>query len=307
MSTAYNRGVSYWAAFFILFVFFVFGSALAGVISLPIAMQYGATDLSNLSEYLKKPAFMPAAQLIQALSAICGFLLPAIFTARLVNRKPLEFMGATQSFALPLLGWGIVLLLLMLVASSGLAAFTELIPLPQKWLNTFKNMETDYRQMIGGVLQLKTTGQLILSLILVALLPAITEEFFFRGAMQNFLTKATQKPWLSIVVVSVIFSAFHFSYFGFLSRILAGFLLGATFYITGRLWLSVVLHFINNAIAVITVFTLVKQGKTIETALNDSSASLWGLLVLPVFFFIIFFFYKKEGRGFNQNTSIHHS
>jgi len=115
-------------------------------------------------------------------------------------------------------------------------------------------LEDEYNSQVQAIMQLKTFGDYLLGLLIMGLLPAICEETLFRGGLQNFLTRWTQRPWLAILVVSILFSAVHFSFYGFFPRMFLGIVLGYIYYYTGSLWLSILAHFFNNAIAVSQVY-----------------------------------------------------
>ena len=124
----------------------------------------------------------------------------------------------------------------------------------------------------------------------MAFLPALCEEALFRGGLQNFLTRGTAMPWMSIIVVSILFSLAHFSFYGFLSRFFLGIVLGALFHYSGKLWLSILAHFINNALAITVLYISIQQGKPLEEAMKQDATSFWGILAVPVviILFIIF-------------------
>lgn len=64
----------------------------------------------------------------------------------------------------------------------------------------------------------------------------------------------TGKPYLAIIVTALIFSAFHFSYFGFLSRMSLGIILGIIYFYTKTIWLPMLMHFINNGIGITILY-----------------------------------------------------
>jgi len=70
--------------------------------------------------------------------------------------------------------------------------------------------------------------------------------------------------------------------FGFFSRLFLGIVLGLIFQYTGRLWLCVLAHFVNNAIAISVVYYMKTQGKPMEVIMQDNGGSYWGLLTIPV-------------------------
>jgi len=79
------------------------------------------------------------------------------------------------------------------------------------------------------------------------LLTCVIEEVFFRGFIQNKLTKAFN-PSVGLVIASLLFGIAHFA--GGLSYVLvatlAGFLYGLVYLNTGRLWQAIVIHFMLN-------------------------------------------------------------
>lgn len=85
----------------------------------------------------------------------------------------------------------------------------------------------------------------------MALCPAITEEFFFRGALQRLIGKWNPNPHFVIWSAAILFSAFHLQFYGFIPRMLLGAYLGYLLLWTRSIWIPVFAHFINNATAVI--------------------------------------------------------
>jgi hypothetical protein len=96
---------------------------------------------------------------------------------------------------------------------------------------------------------------------------------------------------LSIIIVSILFSAAHFSFYGFLSRIFLGVILGLLYQYSGKLWLNIIAHFFNNALAVTAIYVYKTQGKSMKEAIGENTdASWWGILLLPfvIGLFIVF-------------------
>ena len=130
----------------------------------------------------------------------------------------------------------------------------------------------------------------------MAFVPALCEETLFRGGLQNFLTRGTGKPWLSIIVVSALFSLVHFSCYGFLSRFFLGIVLGALFHYSGKLWLSILAHFINNALAITVLYISIQQGKSLQEAMKQDAGSFWGILGVPVVIGLFYLFKNISAR-----------
>ncbi|HTE08850.1 MAG TPA: CPBP family intramembrane glutamic endopeptidase, partial [Flavitalea sp.] len=108
-------------------------------------------------------------------------------------------------------------------------------------------------KQMQAFLKVSGTMDILVNLFLVALLPAICEEVCFRGALQRILIHISRSPWIGIIVTSIIFSALHLQFQGFLPRMFLGILLGALYWYSGSLWTSILAHFINNAVQVVAV------------------------------------------------------
>jgi sodium transport system permease protein len=120
---------------------------------------------------------------------------------------------------------------------------------------------------------------LLANLGLIALLPALCEEFFFRGALLGLL-KGALSDRSRVILVAALFGIFHLSFNRILPTAVLGLALGLLVLWTGSLWTAVVAHFLNNALAVtIAHFELGNGDISLAWALAGSLACL-GLLAL---------------------------
>ena len=97
-----------------------------------------------------------------------------------------------------------------------------------------------------------------LAIFLVAVIPAVCEEFFCRG----FLVKCfsgIKREWVLITVVGVVFGAMHLDLYTFIPTALSGALLCFVAIRTRSLIIPMILHFGNNALAVALAFVNAKQ------------------------------------------------
>jgi hypothetical protein len=183
---------------------------------------------------------------------------------------------------------GIMILSLPVVGA--LSELNELIPIPAAWEKMFRELEASYNKQVEVLSNIKGFGDYLLSLLIMALAPALFEETFFRGGMQQILQKWTRMPWLAILVTSLVFSAIHFSWYGFVPRFALGLVLGMIYYFSGSLWLSVTAHFFNNALVVTLIYVNSGKGKPVEEIMNESWPIWTGiaggiLLVLLMYLF----------------------
>ena len=78
----------------------------------------------------------------------------------------------------------------------------------------------------------------------------------------------TRNAFLGIFITSVVFSAIHLSYYGFLPRLALGMML-VTFLFQQNLWLSITAHFIQNAYTLTILFLYSREGKTLQMHLKN--------------------------------------
>ncbi|MBK5272713.1 MAG: CPBP family intramembrane metalloprotease [Bacteroidia bacterium] len=221
-----------------------------------------------------------------------GFLLPAILVAFLLNRRPLKLIGFSGKITWKEVGIVFAIVIVALFVSGFFSYVNDKIPISESWRLKFERMENDYNSQVEAIIGLNNFGDYILALVVIAFLPALCEETLFRGGLQNFLTRSTKKPWLSIIIVSILFSLAHFSYYGFLSRVFLGILLGFLYQYSGKIWLNILAHFFNNALAITLLYFYKMQGKPLHEAIRENPSTYWGILLLPVLIALLILFKK---------------
>ena len=92
----------------------------------------------------------------------------------------------------------------------------------------------------------------IVLLLVVALLPAICEELLFRGFLFGTL-KEKWKPFTAIFVSALIFGIYHMSAVKMVTISVLGMALAYSVYCSESIATSMLMHFCNNAIAMVTV------------------------------------------------------
>ncbi|HLP94795.1 MAG TPA: CPBP family intramembrane glutamic endopeptidase [Saprospiraceae bacterium] len=155
----------------------------------------------------------------------------------------------------------LLLSLLLMLVSVPLVLYTlnlnQQLPLPE----LFKSAEDQAETALKGLLQMEHIGELLANLSLIALLPALGEELVFRGVIQQQIMRRIPNPWTAILLASVIFSAAHMQFEGFIPRMLLGFILGWLYWQTRNFWVPVLCHFFNNGLQVLGQY-LYKQDLT---------------------------------------------
>ncbi|MBE50627.1 MAG: hypothetical protein CMP51_02930 [Flavobacteriales bacterium] len=175
--------------------------------------------------------------------------------------------------------------------------FSVFSQLPEM-ISFFEKMEEQANAFIQNLLNQEGYHNLTINIVLLAILPAIGEELFFRGIIQKKLTYIIINPHLAILITSIVFSAIHLQFFGFLPRLILGLALGYFFYYSKNLWMPILAHFTHNALSVFALFFTKHELSETPLELNEDNINLPPVFA-SIFFFVIFFYlfikvYKNE-------------
>lgn len=154
-------------------------------------------------------------------------------------------------------------------------------------------LEAQAMVLTKAMLDIDTLGRFAATMIAIAIIPALAEEYLFRGALQPLFAKWSGNIHIGIWVSAIIFSAIHFQFFGFIPRMLLGAGFGYLVVASGNIWTAILCHFINNASAVIAAYYF--GSEWLETGLDPSSEP-WGLsqmLSIAIFAVVIWAISKK--------------
>ena len=272
--------------FFLLLICFVSASLLS-FIGLVAGMSLWSLPFDALEHYTEYGVeginFM---RLNQAAGAVGLFILPAITFPHFLGQPTNEFLQTDKKpKILMLLVWA-AYILLQLPWINVMSAWNNSL----EWGGAFEEMYRVMRAkedaaavMIENLLTMPDLGSLLLTIIIVALIPALGEELLFRGIIQN-LFGQRYGAHAGIWITAFIFSFIHFQFFGFFPRLFLGALLGYVFYYTGSLWYAIAVHFANNAGAVMAYYAF--QHGIINTSPDDwgtqEGSAMWVILSILI-------------------------
>lgn len=211
-------------------------------------------------EDIFQPKYYKVIMVMQTVSTFFMFFVPAYFFALICYRIPLTYLGFNFRFNYKQVLLVIGILILSFPLSGALATLNNMLPISEYWAAKFKAMELSREAREAALININSFSRYIISLVMIACLPAIFEEIFFRGAMQNFFTRWFKAPWAAIILTSIIFSLIHVSFYGFLVRFVLGVALGFIFYYSGSLWLNILFHFLYNGVQVTALYLMTMNG-----------------------------------------------
>jgi membrane protease YdiL (CAAX protease family) len=272
---------------FYLIFYWILSFAVGAFASILVWWAMTGKSIMTIQDDLLKPENLNAFKMIQVVSTVIMFFLPAYITARSASAQPFKRLGFVRSLKTDRLILSVAIMLCVLPLVGFLAELNEAIPISEKLRKIFESMESDYEEQIKKLAVFKSPLDYISVLIIIAFFPALVEEVFFRGAMQQIFMRWFVQPWLVIFITSLVFSAIHFSWYGFIPRLALGMMLGGIFYYTGNLWYSIAAHFFNNALMVTILYTQHLRGKPVDMEVGNS-APWWAGLISLVLIVVLF-------------------
>lgn len=212
----------------------VFGIVFSSVLGVFVAMINGGEIFSfkNL-------------RIIQVLNQVVGFMMPAVVYAILVKEKPFNFLGFNKMPAWSLLG--IVAMFTIIPFLGTVTDWNDSIVFPESMRAIEEQMRATQQKSEEIIEMFISQGSLFSSLLIIAALAAVSEELLFRSVIQRWLMKLFKNVHVAIIVTAIVFSAFHMDFFGFFPRLFLGVMLGYMFWMTGSIFPSMLMHFVNNA------------------------------------------------------------
>ena len=222
----------------------------------------------------EQPLSVTSLKWIQLFQSAAMFLLPPLCMAYLWAKAPMKWLKVDNFQSFKVSSMAILLMLVALPAINLLADINQQMALPtfleplEAWMKT---QEETAKQLTEQFLSVTTYSGLIINILLMALLPAVAEELTFRGVLQRLFQGSNvsdfhtvKVPHIAIWVTAILFSAIHMQFYGFLPRMLMGALFGYMLVWTGSLWVPILMHFTNNAMAVILYFVAARAGWDME-------------------------------------------
>lgn len=260
-----------------LFIVFVTYQIFGGVLSILVL----GTD------FKKMDGNVTFARIIISFSQFMFILIPVIVLSMLQGNDP------KKAFRLNLPKQSVLWLgvLGVLVIQPSIQAYMFLqnklltsLPFGGQFVSGLKELMDAFESATLSLVTANNTSEFLLVAFVIAVTPAVCEEFFFRGlVLTNF--ERVMTPSKTVFMTGFIFAIFHFHPFNILPLILLGFFLSYVVYYSNSILTGIVVHFVNNFLSAFLVFKYGKEG------FEDPHGSLldnYQLLVAGFLSFVVF-------------------
>ena len=234
----------------------------------------------------------------QIVSAIGIFIIPPIVISYLLSSEKLSYIGigkTPQLISLIIVAFSIFAIIpvidFLAYVNSGMS-FPESLSWVENWMREKEDMALVLTQEF---LYMDGISDFMINMVMLAIIPAVGEEFLFRGVFQRIFSDWTKNVHVSIFITAVLFSAFHFQFYGFLPRLVLGLFLGYLFLWSKNIWLPVFGHFVNNATAVIYYYFSSQEVRDGLLDGREMEISISTVLISGTAFILLsFLIYRKE-------------
>ncbi len=225
--------------FLLIFTLASFFTAIAAV-TVPAVTGHSVAEAIEVSKDSPR-SLINTALLSQALSHMGLFLLPSLLFAYLSHPRPRRYLGLRAP------GKPVQWLLVIGCIAGAAPVFLGIDALMRNLLaldETAAQQTND--RLTEAFLFTQNSGQLLFSLFVVALVPALGEELFFRGVLYRFVAKRVPNIWFPVLASAAFFAAVHYNPSGLLAIFLAGILFAFFYYLTGSLLPCILAHLLYN-------------------------------------------------------------
>lgn len=262
----------------------VFGLVVLVVIFFLYQLVGGGITLLFFGLHPPTPGSVNAYRLVTGLGQLLLMLLPTILLTRLASARPMEYLRVRppdiRTLILPLFGIFSLQELLQIYL-----LFQERLPWPEgvrRLMEQFKDLfEQVYRMLVSS----SSVPELFFVVVIVALIPAVSEELLFRGLVQRSFEKGLT-PVKGMVLTGIIFGAYHLNPFSIVPLSILGIYLGFLTMRANSVWVSVSAHFYNNLFACIAVYLHMDEDSLVTG--NPSEMPI-GILLGSFFVFLLIF------------------
>ena len=266
----------------------VLGYILTGLLTSVLIYKFGFTS----------PKVMRIAAVAQDIFAL---VTPAVVTAVMVTRLPAELLEIRGG--VPCRMWVAALLTIIAAApamnwviefNQNINATGALSAIVEKLREMEHNAEAAITIMQGN----GTWGDLLMNVLIIGVAAGVSEELFFRGALQRLLLTGGMSAHAAVWTSAVIFSALHMQFFGFIPRMLLGAYFGYLLVWSRSIWVPAATHALNNTIYVIAQWCYQRNGAPDVTVDNVGLGGTWPIAIVSLGVTVLLIVYlRKQRRG----------
>jgi len=277
----------------------LFTSLFGIVFALPF-WGFNVLELAGSSDY-SNPDTISLLKYLQVVNQLGLFIFPPLLFAYWVSRKIATYLLLDIKPQLRVIVVSIMIIFVSLPFIGWLGQINQSLSLPESlsgiesWM---ERMEGKANELIVAFLNVKSMGGMMFNVFMIAIIPAVGEEFLFRGVILRLFKEWTKNVNAAVLISAFLFSALHMQFYGFMPRFLLGIILGYLFVWSGSLWVPMLIHFINNAFAIIYIYATgsmdLLNSDVDSVGASDNSFIITSSAVFMIFMMLIVYKWYRD-------------
>lgn len=293
--------ISRGARLLLLIGLMILGTIVSVGIAYLIFIIYQGSGSLNAPDLMTNIHFV---RIMQIFNQIGIFIIPPVLFAILTEIRPAQSLGFKKIQYYHLL-ISLMIIITMSPIVGQLMEWNEAMSFPDGLKNVenwMRDKESTASEMVEWMLSFTDPASLSINIFMVVFLPALGEELLFRAVLVPFLRSVFKNIHIAVWVSAIIFSAFHFQFFGFLPRMFLGLVFGYLFVWSGSIWLPILAHFINNG-TVVVISWLNAKNMISQSADDFGSVDSPLLLISSVILTTLFAYWFYQTRKIDTLSS----
>ncbi|MBC6700547.1 CPBP family intramembrane glutamic endopeptidase [Hymenobacter puniceus] len=276
---------------------------IAGFLMTALSMLFFGVGMREIGNVTQEPSGHPHGWGVSMLSQ--GVLLFVVFGGaalalpRLTGYSLSDYFTPRRPVPMPWLLAAAGIIILSVPFMSGLIEWNAGAHFPgflQRWEASAREMENRAQDLTRYLTQFSTATRFVVGLLVIAVVPAISEELVFRGVVQRNLVQWTGSRHAGIWLAAATFSAIHFQFFGFVPRFVLGLVLGYLYEWSGNILVPMAAHFTQNAFQIILLYAQQRgalAGAGFDPESTEALPWWWQVLSLLLTGAVLWLLYKR--------------
>ena len=284
------------SAFIILssFLITLVGGLLLAIPVFGMGFMELVESLSNIAH----PDYTDLLKYFQVVQSIGLFVIPPFILGWFFGGNSFKYLKINKKISWTTIIFTAVIMFSAIPLINLMAHLNTQISLPdfmsslEEWM---KQTEDSAQRLTEQFLKAETPSDLLVNIFIIAIIPAIGEELLFRGVIQRLFSEWTRSTHAGIWISAIIFSAMHLQFYGFIPRTMLGALFGYMLVWSGKMWIPITAHFVNNAVAVMVYYFIQRKqvSEDMETIGADPADWIYVVISLGIFMFLLIIFYRR--------------
>lgn len=277
-------------------------ASFLGLLSVFFLYQVGGSLLTYIIlGFNLKNADVISIRLLTMAGQLLFILLPALLFTRYIYldvtqilRFRLPDISGVLLFTAGLLCLTPLLESYLYIQNAILIKLSQIYPFIFKMKEFVDKIDKLVEESYSSILASHSVPEGLMIIIVVAVVPALCEETFFRGFVQKGF-EFKLKPFTSALITAIFFGLYHFHPYQIVPLTALGLYFGYAVYLSDSIFTSIFLHFLNNLFAVIMFFIYgsedIATPKTFSA--SELTTSVMVFIGLSVLFSLIIIYIKK--------------